>query len=339
MFRSSLAVVAVCAAVVSTYPRAAHAAYEVLELGADQAAGVTSVACAVNQNNMAAGYIASRDGNFPAVFDTQGGTQILSTTDGFAQAINASGEVVGGLSTGAFRWKDGEGLTALTMPVPGAYGFAYSISDTSTIHGRWASGEPVLVSVFRFANGAAVDLGNWGSTGGALLWSANSAGTMIGSRNVCDATGACVDEGVRVSSSGVVETMASIVGRGNPFPTAINERGDIGGYRFSPARGFVLIGNRTRAVALRGASTSLVSGINDLGAAVGYSDTGAGTATRAILWQRGKVTDLSALPEVAAEGWTSLYGACAINNGGTIVGGGVKAGVGNRAFMLRPLTP
>jgi uncharacterized membrane protein len=91
-----------------------------------------------------------------------------------------------------------------------------------------------------------------------------------------------------------------------------------------------------RALALDGAATARLHGRNERGHAVGESDAGLGTASRAVLRRDGRVVDLSALPEARASGWRHLWVAYAINEDGVIVGLGERANGDTRGFMLVP---
>jgi hypothetical protein len=93
-----------------------------------------------------------------------------------------------------------------------------------------------------------------------------------------------------------------------------------------------------RALALDGAATAWLHGRNERGHAVGESDAGSGTASRAVLRRDGRVIDLSALPEARARGWKHLWVAYAINKDGVIVGLGERANGDTRGFMLVPRT-
>jgi hypothetical protein len=94
------------------------------------------------------------------------------------------------------------------------------------------------------------------------------------------------------------------------------------------------------ALALPHAFFSEVYARNRHGDAVGTSDTGAGTAARAVLRRgQGRPIDLGALPEVRQAGWHRLIVAYGINDAGTIVGVGERGAPGLRGFMLVPGAP
>ena len=78
-------------------------------------------------------------------------------------------------------------------------------------------------------------------------------------------------------------------------------------------------------------------GRNRAGDVVGTSDTGVGSAARAVMQAvQGDAIDLEALPEVRAAGWRQLLVAYAINNRGAIVGVGTRRDGAMRGFLLMP---
>jgi probable HAF family extracellular repeat protein len=93
-------------------------------------------------------------------------------------------------------------------------------------------------------------------------------------------------------------------------------------------------------VALPGAFFAQAYGGNRGGDVVGTSDTGPGTAQRAVMrLPGGNMIDLGALAPVRAAGWRQLLVAYAINDRGAVVGVGTRRDGALRGFMLLPPSP
>ena len=91
----------------------------------------------------------------------------------------------------------------------------------------------------------------------------------------------------------------------------------------------------TRDLGTLGGWDSGAFDVNNLNDVVGRSQFSLlNNETHAFLYRGGTMIDLALLPEVTAAGWTTLYGATAINERGQIVGGGIRNGV-YHAFLLQ----
>jgi probable HAF family extracellular repeat protein len=89
-----------------------------------------------------------------------------------------------------------------------------------------------------------------------------------------------------------------------------------------------------------GGRDSTANSINNAGQVVGWSEITWGDSKEhhAVLWDHGRIIDLSSLPEVKAAGWSELTEAKGINDHGQIVGFGVREGKPH-VFLLAPSPP
>jgi probable HAF family extracellular repeat protein len=270
-------------------------------LGSD----VYSRALAVNDSHQVVGYSGSGGtaGIFHA-FSWQIGGQMtdmgnLGSANTTARAINSAGQVVGdGVTTAgvdhACFWQSITASITDLNSQPGVVGSGWVLSQA------WGIND----------NQQIVGQGTFnGEPPHAFLWTWNS--------------------GVAPTDLGVLVTGASSIG------TAINLSGQVAGISNTtggPANGFLWTspGPMTDLPPLRKDVFSRAYALNDLSSpqVVGYSED-AGAGFHAVLWQNGKVTDLtSQLPR--GSGW-NLQFAYGINHGGAIVG------IGNdHAFLMTP---
>lgn len=128
---------------------------------------------------------------------------------------------------------------------------------------------------------------------------------------------ACTDLGARPLAA----ARYRIVDLGEVSAMALNDSGMVAGAESVGFgwRAVVTDGRTPRAVGPAGAKESHGYGINDRGEVVG-TWTSARDNIRAFAWRGGRVTDLGTFPE-AWSGWAN-----AVNERGTIVGGGVEKG-------------
>ncbi|HZS58216.1 MAG TPA: DUF6531 domain-containing protein [Gemmatimonadaceae bacterium] len=150
-------------------------------------------------------------------------------------------------------------------------------------------------------------------------------------------------------SSGSMVDIGTLAGWRHSTAYGINDAGQIVGQGSSsvndhvlatdpdPGRAFLLSGGAMQDLgALPGQDMSAAYGINSAGQVVGTSFNSFPTDARAFMWSSDSgMTDLSALPDVTAAGWSVLVTARAINDSGQIVGWGVHNGL-NRAYLLSP---
>jgi probable HAF family extracellular repeat protein len=316
--------------------------YSIYDLGAVED-GI-SVARSVSSNGKAAGqaYFNIGGGYRPALFDVDAPPKVIFT-DSFAEAtgVNARGEVVGWGADGngyekSFFWRD-DVLTVLPT-LGGGSTVALAINDRSQVVG-WSHAPGLQKHAFLFENNTMTDLGTWGGLQ-AQATAINQAGDVAGFRQVYREYPTVAAEGVRIVR-GKFQTIESLVGAYAAIPRSINLAGDIAGQlhetQSSDISAFALIGKKAYRLT-PGSTQSSASSINDSGQVVGYyALTGVGDRVRAFLWEKGRLVDLTGLPEVQAAGWTWLQEASAINNDGVIVGGGITATGAFRAFMLVPI--
>lgn len=321
---------------------ASAARYSVYELGSVD--GGWSYASSISSNGLAAGHVTFNiAGQYRPALLARGAlpTPIFTDTAGQATGVNAKGEVVGWFNQGdtSFLWN---GSTITSLPSLGTgRTVALAINDRSDAVG-WSHVSPGVAHAFLYRDGVMTDLGDWGGDAGSQANAVNQQGDVTGTRLVTQPNGLLViNEGVRVLAGKVESIQALVVGALHVSPMSINIKGDLAGTAFDPDgshTAFALIGRKAASrIKFPTAIGSDAISINDSGQVVGNSDTGPATRIRAFLWERGKIVDLTSLPEVQAAGWTWLQEATAINNDGVIVGFGSNGSSAGRAFMLVPI--
>jgi probable HAF family extracellular repeat protein len=320
------------------------------ELGAPE--DVVSAADAVSQDGKYAAGQAWHDAtqNYQAALFQTGlrRTFILPGGTSGASGVNKRGEVAGWFwneaegpwltSRRAFHWDNGV-LTPLPQFGSGST-VANAINDNGTMAGWFhaATGEQ---HGFTYRDGVFRDLGTWGGAA-AEITSINYYGDVAGMRY---RGSPLTQEAVRVVGDRV-NPLGNLLPAGlGSIARAINDRADVAGVAFdaptetqaSAAWPFAVLGNRLHWLVPRTAGWSGAAlGINKQRQVVGgygYPPEGGG----AFLWEDGKLTDLSKLPEVKAAGWILLISAVAINDDGVIVGAGIAADGRTRGFMLVPI--
>jgi hypothetical protein len=343
-----LGFVAACAAVMPGMA-AAQRVYNVIELGRDLPVGERSAAYGVNNSNVAVGRVGVSGSDRAASFTADGAHVVLSGTAGVALSINALGDIAGGavpsvkpLYVDVAVWRQGV-FAAMAMPAGGFIERAYAVKITDDLHvygtyyDRYPPPAPPNASSNRgfVADSSLVASSNtWGGLGNVIT-AANESGAQVGMWFPFNAA----PEGVRVTPGVGVEPVGPLVGKEVGYAYAIDSQGNIAGNagsRTGPLSPFVLIGGRVRPFGLTGESSSQPSAMNDAGVVVGSSTFSGEPQTRAVVWKRGRTTDLSALPEALAAGWRTLYQATAVNNNGVIVGNGIRNDGTERGFMLIP---
>jgi probable HAF family extracellular repeat protein len=324
--------------------------YMVHELGAPE--DIVSVADAISQDGKYSAGRAWHDAtqNYQAALFQTGlrRTFILPGGTSEASGVNSGGEVVGTFwdpaegpwltSRRAFHWRSGV-LTPLPQFGSGST-VANAINERGVIAG-WFHATTGEQHGFTYRNGVFRDLGTWGGAA-AEITSINYYGDVAGMRYRGDPL---TQEAVRVVG-GRVNPLGNLLPQGlGSLARSINDRGDVAGVAFDGAvegEGpgawpFAVFGNKlvwlVPQIAGWGGGAL---GINNKRQIVGgYSRPPEGGG--AFLWEDGKLTDLSNLPEVKAAGWVQLHTAIAINDDGVIVGAGLTTGDRMRGFMLVPL--
>jgi probable HAF family extracellular repeat protein len=325
--------------------------YMVHELGAPE--DIVSTARAVSSNGRySAGKIwYDATANYqPAMFRTGlRRSAILPGGTGDANGVNSYGEVVGTFwdpaegpwltARRAFHWRNG---VLTTLPQFGAGStVANAINDLGVIAGWYHASGDGAQHAFTYRGGVLRDLGTLGGAA-AEITSINDAGDVAGIRY---SGTPLTQQAVRVVRNRV-DPLANLLPPGlGSIAWSINDRGDVAGVAFdAPVEGeasaawpFAVIGRELQWIVpqMAGWGGSAL-GINRQRQVVGgYSRPPEGGG--AFLWEAGRLTDLSSLPEVKAAGWVQLIAAVAITDDGVIVGSGITTGGRTRGFLLEPL--
>jgi probable HAF family extracellular repeat protein len=243
-----------------------------------------------------------------------------------AQAINSSGQVVGGSSTAsgnqhAFLYSNG---TMYDLGVlPGGNGSsATGINDNGVITG---SSETTggLQHAFLFNNGVLRDLGTLPGARESYAMGINNSGQVVG-----EASFASQQFPAILFSNGTVTNLGTLAG---PWSSAnaINDVGVIAGSTDTDhnINAFVYSNGVMQDIGtLPHGTYSNATGINDAGQIAGYADNGTGTFY-AFLYSAGTMKNLGTLP-----GGLASY-AQGINTGGEVVGYATLASGAQHAFL------
>src|SRR2546421_7035119 len=207
----------------------------------------------------------------------------------------------------------------------GVSSFANSINNSGQVVG-WYDTASQKRRAFLYDQGQFTDLGTLGGTYSVAI-SINNQGQIVGNSTTASATHAFIYENGLMRDL-VPQGPESLVG-------AINDEGEIVGQNIVTLRAVILSNGSAIELPTPGPQMSFAMGISNRGQIVGNYDFKAGldaTATRAFLYNSGKITDLGTLygnnpPDVA------FTGAVAINEQGQIVGSGRLSIGDTHAFL------
>ena len=228
---------------------------------------------------------------------------VSGRTDGEAQAVNASSEVVGRVNNFVFASRPDDRLAFIYLP-SAAYTLSAGMSSLGTLGGDQSVG---------------MDINDAGQVVGGAQ---NGSGNF---RPFRWASGTMTDLGTLGGESTLN------IHRGE----AINSAGNVAGRSFTAggdSHAFMWDGSMTDLGVLTGGDTSWAFGINDSDVAVGTSNV-TGGAFHAFVWD--STNGMRDLNNLVSGSWT-LTRATDINNGGQIAGWGTNPSSDVRAFLLTP---
>jgi probable HAF family extracellular repeat protein len=321
-------------------------AYTVTELGTF--GGARSTASSINNSGQVAGFAETVDGRSQAFVYISGTLFNLGTlggADSYAYRISDSGFVIGrannaGGNNRAFvTILNGSmfDISSLDSRLGGSFSVALGVNGLGRVVGYFHTSDDHMASqnrVFLYSNSQVTDLGTFGGTDG-IVTAINDSGQMAGSYG----TEPKADYSERTAflySGGKVITLGTLGGKVT-VATDLNNTGQVVGHS-QTRRGnnhacIYSDGALTDLGVLPGGTHSFAYGINNSGQVVGASDSAKSTL-HAFVYSGGQMRDLNNLMP-ANSGW-ELTEARDINNGGQIVGNGIKDGH-QRAFLLTPV--
>jgi probable HAF family extracellular repeat protein len=240
-----------------------------------------------------------------------------------------------------FIWQQTTGMVALPL-LGGNNGFATGVNNAGVAVG-WAETavhDPtcILPQVLQFlavewgpATGEKRVLPPWPGDSTSAATAINASGQVVGISGDCgDAVGAFSARHALLWQNGRPVQLPTLGGQGWNTPMAINNSGAAAGFSDTPGDvlGGVLTANFQAALwpagggvvnlhALPGDALAEATGINDRGQVIGTSFAASG-ASRAFLWQNGRIYDLNAL--VPANSALYMVGTGDINDHGDITG-------------------
>jgi probable HAF family extracellular repeat protein len=240
-----------------------------------------------------------------------------------------------------FIWQQATGMVQLPL-LGGNNGFATGVNNSAVAVG-WAETavhDPTCIApqVLQFlavewgpAAGEKRVLPPWPGDSTSAATAINESGQVVGISGDCgDAVGAFSARHALLWQNGRPVQLPTLGGEGWNTPMAINNSGSAAGFSDTPGDvvGGVLTANFQAALwpagggivnlhTLPGDALAEATGINDLGQVIGTSFAASG-ASRAFLWQNGRIYDLNTL--VPADSALYMVGTGDINDHGDITG-------------------
>jgi probable HAF family extracellular repeat protein len=325
---------------------AQDAAYTLLDLGT--LGGNRSVALGINRAGQVVGAAETVDGRTHAFLYVKSALIDLGTFGGdesYAHRISDGGLIVGRASTadGEFRpfVSSATGvpfdLSQLDRRLRGVFSTAVDVNSAGYLIGYRQTHKDHMAArrrVFIYRDFQVIDLGTFGGEDGFVA-AINKAGRLVGTFSTEPHADYADHRGFLLDEKGLTD-LGSLGGR-MTTPTDLNDSDQVVGYaqvRSGERHAFLYrAGRLTDLGTLPGGTQSYAYAINNLGQAVGTSDSSTGGAQRAVLFDRGAVRDLNRLIP-SGTGWL-LSEARDINDAGQIVGSGIVGGQ-VRAFLLTP---
>jgi len=271
------------------------------------------------------------------LWDSTNGMQNLGTLGGdYSQAnsINNRGQVVGFSETGsggrAFLWDSTNGMQNLGTLESDNYSAANSINNQGQVVGRSETNDRIQPFLWDSTNGMQ-NLGILDGYTNSAAYDINNNGQVVGFSSDGNSVRATLWDSNGIQNLGSFGTFLSqansINNKGQVVGVSSIDDGGSRAFLWDSTNGLQDLGT------LDGYTNSYASDINNNSQIVGYTFSD----FRALLWEKGTVTDLNTLIDPNS-GWI-LGAATAINNQGQIVGEGLLDGQNVvQAFLLTPIS-
>jgi probable HAF family extracellular repeat protein len=295
--------------------------------------GSFSQATGVNVFGQVVGYSLTTAGATHAFLWQSGKMRDLGTlggSDSFAMGINARGQVVGfsnlaGGPSHAFLWQEGAMRDLGTLG--GVESQARGVNNWGQVVGVAGTPQVGVTHAFLWQAGAAMrDLGTLPGDSFSDANAINDRGQVVGESSSGSAFRAFT------WSNGAMTALPGL--GGDAFARDINIRGDVAGASHLPGIDFHAVlwhAGVVHDLGTLGGANSDAGAINDFGQVVGSSDTTTPLKSDMFVWQRGSLTDVSALVPSRSD-WAFIH-PVSVTDLGQVVGDGQHAGA-TRAFLM-----